>query len=142
MKNYKNRSAAGLLTDFLASVSAGDPKKTASHFDPEGYLEAPYVESLGLPSRIDGRGPVEATILNLFKIATRFRFSNIKIVLESPTEVVAEYESEALLRSGRIYKQLHMCHLTARDGQILSQREFLNTLLFADAFFPNHLFSY
>ena len=133
------KEASVLLAEFLTSIGAGDPKVTASYFTPEGYIDAPYVESLGMPAKIVGPAAIEVTMSNIKKIAPNFHFTSIKIILETPTEVVAEYESEALMANGRPYKQLYMGHLISKDGKILSHREFINTIVFVEAFFPNGL---
>lgn len=133
------KKASVLLEEFLASIGSGNPKVTASFFAEDGCIDAPYVESLGMPTKIIGQAAIEATISNIKNIAPNFHFTNVKTILETPTEVVAEYESEALMANGRAYKQLYMGHLIAKDGKIVSHREFLNTLPFVEAFFPNGL---
>ena len=133
------KKASVLLQEFLTSIGAGNPKVTASFFTEDGCIDAPYVESLGMPTKIIGRAAIEATMSNIKSIAPNFHFTSVKMILESPTEVVAEYESEALMANGRTYKQLYMGHLIAKDGKIVSHREFLNTIPFVKAFFPNGL---
>lgn len=133
------KTASILLKEYLSSVSAGDPKATASFFEENGYIDAPYVESFGMPSKIVGKSAIEATMANLIQNAPNFHFTKIKVVLETPTEVVAEYESEAVLVNERAYKQHYMGHLTSKDGKILCHKEFLNTIPFVEAFFPNGL---
>ncbi len=135
----QEKPASVLLSEYLASVSAGKPALTASFFAEDGYIDAPYVESLGMPSRISGRSAIEATMKGLLQNAPGFHFTHIRPVLETHNEVVAEYESEAVLANGRTYRQLYMGHLTAENGKITCHREFLNTLVFAEAFLPNGL---
>lgn len=133
------KTASALLKEFLTGIAAGDAQATASFFTEEGYIDAPYVEALGMPAKITGPAAIEATMLNIKQIAPDFRFTSIRIILETPAEVVAEYESEALMANGRTYKQLYMGHLVSRGGKIVSHREFLNTIPFVEAFFPNGL---
>jgi ketosteroid isomerase-like protein len=133
------KKASALLEEFLASIGTGNPKVTASFFAEDGCIDAPYVESLGMPTKIVGQAAIEATMLSIKSIAPNFHFTKVKMILETPTEVVAEYESEANMANGRHYKQLYMGHLIAKDGKIVSHREFLNTLSFVEAFFPNGL---
>jgi NAD(P)-dependent dehydrogenase (short-subunit alcohol dehydrogenase family) len=137
--DQETKSASGLLKEYLTSVSAGNPKVTASFFAEDGYIDAPYVESFGMPSKIIGTKDIEATMQGLLQNAPNFHFTKIKILMETPTEVVAEYESEATLANGRDYKQLYMGHLTSESGKIVCHREFLNTIPFVQAFFPNGL---
>jgi ketosteroid isomerase-like protein len=136
-QNFK--SATQLLTEYLTSVSEGNPSKTASYFANDGYIDAPYIASLGMPSKIMGKESIEATMNELLQNAPNFHFTKINVILATPTEVVAEYESEATLANGREYKQLYMGHLITNDGEILCHREFLNTIPFVQAFFPNGL---
>lgn len=133
------KSAATILEEFLSSISNGDAKRTASFFAEDGYIDAPYVASLGMPTKIVGPVAIEATMLNIKHIAPDFHFTKVKAILETETEVVAEYESEANMLNGRSYAQLYMGHLTIKDGKIVSHREFLNTISFVQAFFPNGL---
>ena len=137
--NQTHKSASVLLKEYLTSVSAGDPKATASFFAEDGYIDAPYVESLGMPAKIIGTEAIENTMQGLLRNAPDFHFTAIKIIMENATEVVAEYESEAVLANGRNYKQLYIGHLTSKDGKIVCHREFLNTIPFVQAFFPNGL---
>lgn len=139
MKQVKEKTASELLKEYLTSVSAGNPKTTASFFTEDGYIDAPYVVSLGMPSKIEGQAAIEATMQGLLQNAPNFHFTSIKPILETPTEVVAEYESEATFVNGRAYKQLYIGHLISKDGKIVCHREFLNTIPFVEAFFPNGL---
>jgi ketosteroid isomerase-like protein len=136
---HGTKSASELLKDYLTSVGEGNPKVTASFFAEDGYIDAPYVESLGMPSKMIGRTTIEAAMQGLLQNAPNFHFTSIKIISETPTEAVAEYESEAVLANGRTYKQLYMGHVTSKEGKIVCHREFLNTIPFVEAFFPNGL---
>jgi len=137
--NQEFKSASLLLKEYLTSVGAGNPKAAASFFAEDGYLEAPYVASFGMPSKFEGREAIAASMTDMLQIAPNFHFTSVKIIMETPTQVVAEYESEATLTNGKPYKMLYMCYLTTKDGKITSHREFLNTVPFVEAFFPNGL---
>lgn len=134
-----SQSASALLKQYLTSVSLGDAQATASFFAKDGYIDAPYVVALGMPSKIVGQAAIEQTMSNLFKTAPDFHFTRIDVVMESGNEVVAEYESEATLANGRYYKQQYIGHLIIKDGAIVSHKEYLNTIPFAEAFLPNGL---
>lgn len=137
--NQEFKSASLLLKEYLASVGAGNPEAAASFFAEGGYLEAPYVASFGMPWKFEGRDAIAASMMGMLQIAPDFHFTSVKIIMETPTQVVAEYESEATLTNGKPYKMLYMCYLTTKDGKIVSHREFLNTVPFVEAFFPNGL---
>lgn len=132
-------SAAELLNDYLTSIGRGDAAVTASFFVEDGCIEAPYVASFGMSPVISGRAAIEGVMSGLLKTAPDFRLKNIRVIMETQDEVVAEYESEANMANGRSYRQLYIAHLTARDGKIVCHREFLNTISFVAAFFPNGL---
>jgi len=53
MKNAKE-----LLEEFTAA-SFRDPKKAAGMFTEDGAFEMPYLESLGVPGRYEGREAIE-----------------------------------------------------------------------------------
>lgn len=92
-----------------------------------------------MSSKIVGHEAIEAIMHGLLPNAPDFHFTTIKILLGSATEVTAEYESKAVLANGKTNKQLYICHLVSKDGMIVSRREFLNTIAFVSAFFPNGL---
>jgi ketosteroid isomerase-like protein len=137
--NSGTKCASAIFKDYLDSVNAGNPKTVAAFFAEDGYIDAPYVESFGMASKIVGKTAIEATMQGLLQNAPDFHFTSLKIILETPAEVVAEYESEAVLVNGRSYKQLYIGHIKFKDGKIISHREFLNTVPFAQAFLPNGL---
>ena len=137
--NIQPKSAAALLKEYLTSAGEGDSHKTASFFAEGGFIDAPYVVSLGLPSKIEGPAAIQATMENLFQNAPDFHFTSMKVILETPGTVVAQYESEASFTNGRAYKQLYLGVVTAEDGKITSHTEYLNTIPFVEAFFPNGL---
>lgn len=137
--NPGTKSPSVIFKEYLASVNAGNPKTVAAFFAEDGYIDAPYVESFGMASKISGKAAIEATMRGLLQNAPDFHFTSLKIILETPREVIAEYESEAVLVNGRSYKQLYVGHITIKDGKIISHREFLNTVTFARAFLPNGL---
>ena len=140
MKTIENQKTASVIfKEFLEAVGKGDAKAASSLFATDGYIDAPYVQSLGFPSKISGHEAIEQSLSQVKAAAPDFQFSNFKVVLETPAEVVAEYESEAVMSGGKPYKQLYIAHVTTNDGKIVSHKEFLNTVVFVEAFFPNGL---
>lgn len=138
-RTHESKSAVELLKDFFASVNSGNPKVAASFFAEDGYIEAPYVASFGMPAKFEGHEAIAASMAGLLQMAPNFRFTSARIIMETPTQVVVEYESEATLISGKPYKMLYIGYITTKDGKIVSLREFLNTVPFVEAFFPNGL---
>jgi ketosteroid isomerase-like protein len=135
----KQATAFQIFSDFLESVGKGDAKVSASYFDMNGYIEAPYVTSLGFPTKTEGQASIEAALKMVKQAAPNFQFKNIKAIMETPNEVVAEYEVETTMANSRAYKQQYIAHVVVKDGKIVSHREFLNTVAFAEAFLPNGL---
>ncbi|WP_428232752.1 nuclear transport factor 2 family protein [Flavobacterium sp.] len=137
--NSQSKPASILFKEYLDCVNAGNPKTVAEFFDKDGYIEAPYVATFGMDSKILGRPAIEATMTGLLQNAPNFKFTSLRIILETPIEVVAEYESEAVMATGKDYKQLYIGHITFKDGKIVTHKEFLNTVTFAKAFLPDVL---
>lgn len=140
MKTTENQKTPSVLfKEFLDTVGKGDAKAASSFFTTDGYIDAPYVQSLGFPSKIAGHEAIGQSLSQVKAAAPNFHFSNFKVVMETENELVAEYESEAVMTSGKPYKQLYIAHVTTKDGKIVSHKEFLNTVVFVEAFFPNGL---
>ena len=140
MKTVENQKTASVLfKEFLETVGKGDAKTASLLFTTDGYIDAPYVQSLGFPSKIAGHAAIEQSLTQVKAAAPNFRFSNFKVVMETPNELVAEYESEAVMATGKPYKQLYIAHVTTKDGKIATHKEYLNTVVFVEAFFPNGL---
>lgn len=133
------KTASELFSEFLEQVGKGDAETASELFATDGYIDAPYVQSLGFPSKIAGRTAIAQSLAQVKAAAPDFHFINFKIVMETPDELVAEYESEAVMASGKPYKQSYIAHVTAKEGKIISHKEYLNTIVFVEAFFPNGL---
>src|SRR3954463_5618010 len=126
MKTTENQKTASVIfKEFLETVSKGEVKAASSLFATDGYIDAPYVQSLGFPSKISGHAAIEQSLSQVKAAAPNFHFSNFKVIMETPQELVAEYESEAVMANGRPYKQLYIAHVTTKDGKIVSHKEFL-----------------
>lgn len=132
-------SNAKLFTEYLESAGAKSAKETASYFTKNGILELPFNESIGIPFKIVGQDSIETMIASLIEKAPNFRLTNIKIIMETKDKVLAEYESEALLRNGRIYKQKYLAYAVFKDGKIDLHKEYMNTVALVAALFPNGL---
>lgn len=140
MKTTENQKTASVIfKEFLETVGKGDAKAASSLFETDGYIDAPYVQALGFPSKIVGHEAIEQSLSQVKAAAPNFHFENFKVIMETPTELVAEYESAAVMASGKPYKQSYIAHVTTKDGKIISHKEFLNTVVFVEAFFPNGL---
>ncbi|WP_316843971.1 nuclear transport factor 2 family protein [Pedobacter psychrodurus] len=133
------KKASLIFSEYLAAVSSGNPKAAASFFTEDGYMEAPYVAAFGMPAKFQGHDVIEATMAGLLKLAPNFHFTGMKVVSETPNQLVAEYESEATTATGRPYKMQYIGVITLKNGKIFSHKEYLNTVPFVEALFPNGL---
>ncbi|KVC47821.1 ketosteroid isomerase [Burkholderia ubonensis] len=126
-------NAKQLLFAYLESIR--DPRAASALFADDGVLELPYLKSLGIDARAQGPSGIERFIASLLAKVPDFAFRNVRLLIETPEQVFAEYEVEALVPStGKIYRQLYAGRLVARDGKILLLREALDTMAAAHAF--------
>lgn len=126
-------NAKQLLFAYLESIR--DPRAAGALFADDGVLELPYLKSLGIDGRAQGPKAIEGFIASLLAKVPDFAFRNVQLLIETPEQVFAEYEVEALVPStGKIYRQLYAGRLVARDGKILLLREALDTMAAAHAF--------
>jgi ketosteroid isomerase-like protein len=130
--------AIDLLGAYLASV--GDPDKASALFAEDGAIELPYLASLGIPFRTEGRAAIQEFLNSLLANVPDFAFKNIRCHIVTPDQVFAEYDVEARVKStGRIYKQSYAGRLVAENGKIKLLRESLDTIPAAQAMLPNGL---
>jgi ketosteroid isomerase-like protein len=126
-------NAKQLLSAYLESIR--DPRAAAALFADDGVLELPYLKSLGINGRAHGPKAIEGFIASLLAKVPDFAFKNVHYLIETPEQVFAEYEVEALVPStGKIYRQMYAGRLVAREGKIFLLREALDTVRAADAF--------
>ncbi|MBK1895389.1 nuclear transport factor 2 family protein [Chryseobacterium sp. YIM B02567] len=118
-------TAKELLLEYLQNIQ--DPKKEAELFAEDGAIELPYFESVNIPPRYQGRQQIETFISDLLKQAPTFKFINIKVLIDTPDQVFAEYEINTIF-NGKPYKQLYMGRLVAKNGKITLLREACNTV--------------
>jgi ketosteroid isomerase-like protein len=132
------KSALDLLSAYLSSVS--DPATAAALFAEDGAIELPYLTSLGIPYRTEGRAEIQAFLASLLRNIPDFAFKNIRYHIVTPEQVFAEYDVEAtVLSTNRIYRQSFAGRLVAENGKIKLFRESLDTVAAAKALFPNGL---
>jgi len=137
MKNAKE-----LLEEFTAA-SFRDPKKAAEMFTEDGAFEMPYLESLGVPGRYDGREAIEGFFRFVREIYPDMDLENIKVMIDTPEQAFAEYEFTAQSsKTGRTIHELFSGHLVAANGKIKLLRESVNLVEVALGVFPNGLADY
>ncbi|OOQ59555.1 nuclear transport factor 2 family protein [Mucilaginibacter pedocola] len=119
------KTAKELLLDYLNNI--GDPDFQIELFADDAVFELPYLASLGLPARWEGREVLYKFLSNLPKTFPGFKFRNIQIHIDTPEQAFGEYEATATVASnGKPYEQHYMGRVVAKDGKIVLIREALN----------------
>ena len=136
------KNARQLLEEFTAS-SFREPRKAAEMFAENGSFEMPYLESVGLPGRYEGREKIEGFFSFVRDLFPDMHFHSVKIVCEQPDVVVGEYEfTTPSSKTGRVIHQLFIGRLEAENGQIKLLRESINLVELGLAFYTNGLADY
>ncbi|SDR33788.1 Ketosteroid isomerase-related protein [Paraburkholderia fungorum] len=126
-------TAKTLLNKYLESIR--DPKAAAALFADDGILELPYLSSLGPTTGAQGPAAIEKFIAGLLDKVPDFKFKDVQILIDTPTQVFGEYSVEALVPStGNVYKQMYAGRLVAANGKIKLLRESLDTVAAQKAF--------
>ena len=136
------RNARELLEQF-AAASFRDPKKAAEMFTEDGAFEMPYLESVGVPGRYEGREAIEGFFRFVRELYPDMDLENVKIMIDTPEQAFAEYEFTAQSsKTGRIIHELFFGRLVAENGKIKLLRESVNLVEVALGVFPNGLADY
>jgi len=121
------KTAVQLLQNYLDSIQ--DPKAAAALFAADGVLELPYLQTLGLPHRVQGPAEIERFIAGLLVKVPDFRFRNIQFFIDTPSQAFGEYSVKAdVAGTDRVYRQTYAGRLVAEEGKIKLLRESLDTL--------------
>lgn len=123
------RTATELLQAYVSQIDK--PSQAALLFAEDGAIELPYLQSLGMGYRTEGKANIEKMLTGLLKQAPAFTFKNVNILIETPEQVFAEYEVDTLF-NGKPYKQLYMGRLVAQNGKIKLLREGMDSLAVAN----------
>jgi len=142
MKGSQMKNAKELLEEFTAS-SFRDPKKAAEMFTEDGAFEIPYLESVGVPGRYEGREAIEGFFRVVRALYPDMDLENIKVLIDTPEQAFAEYEFTAQSsKTGRTIHELFFGRLVAENGKIKLLREAVNLVEIALGVFPNGLADY
>jgi ketosteroid isomerase-like protein len=127
------KTAKELILAYTA-YSFRDPNKAAEMFSEDGAFELPYLATLGLPPEYKGRDAIARFFQSVLDIYPGFQFENVKVLIDTPDQVFAEFEATAVSsKTGRTVHQLFFARLVAENGKIKLFREALNTLEVAKA---------
>ena len=136
------KNARQLLEEFTAS-SFRDTRKAAEMFSEDGAFEMPYLESLGIEWRYTGRKEINGFFQFVRGLYPDMDFHDVKIVCETPSVVVGEYEFTARSsKTGRMIHQLFFGRLVAEGGKIKLLRESINLVEVGRAIYANGLTDY
>jgi hypothetical protein len=131
------KNARELLLEFTAS-SFQDPKKAAAMFAEDGAFEMPYLADFGFPPRYAGPLEIADCFQMVRDLYPGFEFVNVNVLIDTPTQVFAEYEFTAVSsKTGRTIHQLFFGRLVAENGKIKLLREALNSAEVARAIYSH-----
>lgn len=132
------QTAKELLLSYLENI--GNPDKLIGLFTEDGALELPYHNSIGRTWRWEGKEVLHNFFKGIPGTFPGFSFKNIKILIDTPDQVFAEYEVEVIAaKTGRPYHQTYMGRLVSENGKIKLLREAMDMIAVTSALFPNGL---
>jgi hypothetical protein len=127
--------------DLMLAYLAGTAEQSGELFGEKGTLELPYLASIGLPPVTTGSKDVAKFLGWLHEtLYPGFVFQDIKVHLETPDQVFAEYFiNHKSGITGKKVQQQFFGHLEAANGKIKRLREAIDVVLVAEAVYPNGL---
>jgi hypothetical protein len=127
--------------DLMLAYLAGTAEQSGALFGERGTLELPYLASIGMPPVTTGSAEIAKFLGFLHNtLYPGFVFEDIKIHLEAPDQVFAEYFiNHKSGISGKKVKQQFFSHLQAENGKVKRLREAIDVVLAAEAIYPNGL---
>src|SRR5246500_4807418 len=131
------KDAKTLLLEFLAAVTHG--QDAAALFAEDGALELPFLHSVGIPWRHQGRQAIRELQVSLSGIYLDFAFmpEDTHVLIDTPEQVFAEYKAHTTAKAtGRTLHHLFAARLVAENGLIKLVRESLNMVAAAQALLP------
>jgi ketosteroid isomerase-like protein len=126
-----------VLLEYLLAFH--DPEKASSLFADDGVFELPYLVSVGLEPRQQGRDNIRAFIAGVLELYPDFKFDakDVTVLIDTPTQAFAEYVTHpTAAATGRKVHHLLMGRIVVENGQITLLREALNVLATAQALLP------
>ncbi len=129
--------ARTLLLELLAVIPNGD--RVAALFADDGVVKLPFLHSLGMPTRHQGRTQIRDFYNQVGGLYADFVFKpeNTKVLIATPDQVFAEYMTHAKAAgTGRSIHRLFAGRLVAEGGQIKLLRESMNVIAAVQALAP------
>jgi hypothetical protein len=127
--------------DLMLAYIAGTAEQSGALFGDRGTLELPYMASIGIPPVSTGAAEVGKFLGFLHStLYPGFKFENVKIHIETPDQVFAEYfiNNKSGI-TGKEVRQQFFGHLEAADGRIKRLREAIDVVVAAEAIYPKGL---
>jgi len=132
MKNAKT-----LLLDFLAAVTNGED--AGALFAEDGAVELPFLYSVGIPWRHEGRQAIRELQAFLSELYEGFGFppEDTTVLIDTQEQVFAEYVAKPTVKAtGRTIHHLFAARVVAENGLIKLVRESLNPFAAAQGILP------
>jgi ketosteroid isomerase-like protein len=126
-----------VLLEYLLAFP--DPDKASSLFADDGVFELPYLVSVGIEPRAEGRENIRRFISGVLDLYPDFRFEakDVTVLIDTPTQAFAEYVAHpTAAATGRRVHHLLMGRIVVENGEIKLLREALNTVATAQALLP------
>jgi hypothetical protein len=127
--------------ELMLAYLDGTAEQSGALFAEQGTLELPYLVSVAMPPVT--KGPADITKFLGFLHSTLypgFSFENVKIHLETPDQVFAEYHIHHKSGiTGKDVLQQFFGHLEASNGKITRLREAIDVIVLAEGLYPNGL---
>ena len=131
------KDAKTLLLDFLAAVTNGTD--AGALFTEDGAVELPFLYSVGIPWRHEGRQAIRELQAFLGELYEGFGFppEDTTVLIDTPEQVFAEYMAKPTVRAtGRTIHHLFAARVVAENGLIKLVRESLNPFAAAQGILP------
>ncbi|HEX4861843.1 MAG TPA: nuclear transport factor 2 family protein [Rhizomicrobium sp.] len=131
------KDAKTLLLEFLAAITRG--QDAAALFAEDGAVELPFLHSVDIPWRHQGRQAIRELQVSLAGLYLDFAFmpEDTQILIDTPEQVFAEYMAHpTAAATGRTLHHLFAARLVAENGLINLVRESLNVVAAAQALLP------
>jgi uncharacterized protein len=131
------KDAKALLLDFLAAVTHG--QDAGALFAEDGAVELPFLYSVGIPWRHEGRQAIRELQAFLGELYVGFGFppEDTTVLIDTPEQVFAEYMAKPTVRAtDRTIHHLFAARVVAENGLIKLVRESLNPFTAAQAILP------
>jgi hypothetical protein len=132
------KDAKALFTELLDAIPDGG--KAATLFAEDGVLELPFLHSVGIEPRYEGRRAIAdfyGVVKSLYPDFA-FKSEDRRVLIETSDQVFAEYTAHttAAATGRKVHHHLFAGRLVAENGRIKLLRESLNVAAAAQALLP------